>query len=151
MGADSSFVPPLVYAVMGSSRELAVGTTAVASLLFAATLGKEAPPGEKPELYAALAFTATFFAGVLQAGLGVLRLGFLVDLLSHAAIVGFMAGAATIVCLQQLKGMLGLAHFTTSTDVVAVVRSVVTQSHQVSCPPPPPPPRHCCLRCSIRV
>ncbi|EAY78517.1 sulfate transporter 3.1 [Oryza sativa Japonica Group] len=130
MGLYSSFVPPLVYAVMGSSRELAVGTTAVASLLFAATLGKEAPPGEKPELYAALAFTATFFAGVLQAGLGVLRLGFLVDLLSHAAIVGFMAGAATIVCLQQLKGMLGLAHFTTSTDVVAVVRSVVTQSHQ---------------------
>ncbi|XP_006662365.2 sulfate transporter 3.1-like isoform X1 [Oryza brachyantha] len=129
MGLYSSFVPALVYAAMGSSRELAVGTTAVGSLLFAAMLGEEAPPGEKPELYAALAFTATFFAGALQAGLGVLRLGFVVDLLSHAAIVGFMGGAATVVCLQQLKGMLGLRHFTTSTDVVAVVRSVVTQSH----------------------
>ncbi|KAF0923694.1 hypothetical protein E2562_006668 [Oryza meyeriana var. granulata] len=130
MGLYSSFVPALVYAAMGSSRELAVGTMAVGSLLFAAMLGREAPPGEKPELYAALAFTATFFAGVFQAGLGVLRLGFVVDLLSHAAIVGFMGGAATVVCLQQLKGMLGLRHFTTSTDVVAVVRSVVTQSHQ---------------------
>jgi hypothetical protein len=59
------------------------------------------------------------------------RLGFIVDFLSHATIVGFMAGAATVVCLQQLKGMLGLDHFTTSTDVVSVMDSVFTQTHQV--------------------
>jgi hypothetical protein len=58
-------------------------------------------------------------------------LGFIVDLLSHATIVGFMAGAATVVCLQQLKGMLGLVHFTTSTDVVSVMESVFSQTHQV--------------------
>uniref|UniRef100_A0A0D9XJT2 STAS domain-containing protein n=1 Tax=Leersia perrieri TaxID=77586 RepID=A0A0D9XJT2_9ORYZ len=126
LGLYSSFVPAMVYAVMGSSRELAVGNMAVGSLLFAAMMGKET---SSPEEYAALAFTATFFAGVFQAGLGVLRLGFIVDLLSHAAIVGFMGGAATVVCLQQLKGMLGLVHFTSSTDIVAVVRSAVSQSH----------------------
>lgn len=59
------------------------------------------------------------------------RLGFIVDFLSHATIVGFMAGAATVVCLQQLKGMLGLQHFTTATDLVSVMESVFTQTHQV--------------------
>jgi sulfate transporter 3 len=108
-----------------------VGTTAVGSLLFAAMMGKEASPAESPELYMHLAFTATFFAGVFQAGLGFLRLGFVVDFLSHAAIVGFMGGAGTVVCMQQLKNLLGLQHFTTSTDVVAVMRAVFSQTHKV--------------------
>lgn len=130
LGLYSSFVPPLVYAMMGSSRDLAVGTVAVASLLMASMLGKEVSATENPTLYLHLAFTATFFAGVFQAALGLLRLGFIVDFLSHATIVGFMAGAATVVCLQQLKGILGLEHFTTSTDVVSVMRSIFTQIHQ---------------------
>ena len=60
------------------------------------------------------------------------RLGFIVDFLSHATIVGFMAGAATVVCLQQLKGILGLDHFTHGTDLVSVMRSVFSQTHQVA-------------------
>ncbi|KAG9451931.1 hypothetical protein H6P81_004835 [Aristolochia fimbriata] len=130
LGLYSSFVPPLVYAMMGSSKDLAVGTVAVASLLIASMLGKEVSPVENPTLYLHLAFTATFFAGVFQAALGFLRLGFIVDFLSHATIVGFMAGAATVVCLQQLKGMLGLQHFTSATDIVSVMRSVFSQTHQ---------------------
>ena len=58
-------------------------------------------------------------------------MGFIVDFLSHATIVGFMGGAATVVCLQQLKGILGLERFTTSTDVVSVMDSVFSQTHQV--------------------
>ena len=54
------------------------------------------------------------------------------DFLSHATIIGFMAGAATVVILQQLKGILGLEHFTHSTDLVSVMRSVFSQTHQVS-------------------
>ncbi|KAI3993108.1 hypothetical protein MKX01_009851 [Papaver californicum] len=129
-GLYSSFVPPLVYAMMGSSRDLAVGTVAVASLLTASMLGKEVNASKNPTLYLQLAFTATFFAGVFQASLGFLRLGFIVDFLSHATIVGFMAGAATVVCLQQLKGILGLQHFTHDTDLVSVMRSVFSQTHQ---------------------
>ena len=71
--ADSSFVPPLVYALMGSSKDLAVGTVAVASLLIGSMLGREVSPTENPALYLHLAFTATFFAGVFQASLGLLR------------------------------------------------------------------------------
>lgn len=130
IGLYSSFVPPLVYAMLGSSRDLAVGTVAVASLLISTMLGKEVSPTEHTREYVQLVFTSTFFAGVFQASLGFLRLGFVVDFLSHATIVGFMGGAATVVCLQQLKGMLGLVHFTHATDLVSVMRSVVTQVHE---------------------
>ncbi|KAF2284277.1 hypothetical protein GH714_020198 [Hevea brasiliensis] len=130
IGLYSSFVPPLVYAMLGSSRDLAVGTVAVASLLISSMLGKEVNPNEDPKHYVQLALTATFFAGVFQSALGLLRLGFIVDFLSHATIVGFMGGAATVVCLQQLKGILGLVHFTQGTDLVSVMRSVLSQTHQ---------------------
>ncbi|XP_060178072.1 sulfate transporter 3.1-like [Lycium barbarum] len=130
LGLYSSFVPPLVYALMGSSRDLAVGTVAVGSLLMASMLGNEVSASENPTLYLHLAFTATLFAGLFEVALGFFRLGFIVDFLSHATIVGFMGGAATVVILQQLKGILGLEHFTHATDVVSVLRSVFTQTHQ---------------------
>lgn len=130
LGLYSSFIPPLVYAMMGSSKDLAVGTVAVASLLIGSMLGAVVNANEDPKLYLQLAFMATFFAGVLQASLGIFRLGFIVDFLSHATIVGFMGGAATVVCLQQLKGILGLEHFTHGTDLVSVLRSVFTQTHE---------------------
>ncbi|KAL8262078.1 hypothetical protein R6Q59_026127 [Mikania micrantha] len=132
LGLYSSFIPPLVYAMMGSSKDLAVGTVAVPSLLIGSMLGAVVNANEDPKLYLQLAFTATFFAGVFQASLGILRLGFIVDFLSHATIVGFMGGAATVVCLQQLKGILGLEHFTHGTDLVSVMRSVFSQTHKWS-------------------
>lgn len=70
---DSSFVPPLVYAVMGSSRDLAVGTVAVGSLLTASMLSDVVNVNENPTLYLHLAFTATLFAGLLEATLGIFR------------------------------------------------------------------------------
>ncbi|KAL3505975.1 hypothetical protein ACH5RR_031357 [Cinchona calisaya] len=130
IGLYSSFVPPMIYAMLGSSRDLAVGTIAVPSLLIASMIGNEVHPAENPKLYVQLVLTATFFAGVFQASLGLLRLGFIVDFLSHATIVGFMGGAATVVCLQQLKGILGLVHFTHQTDIVDVMRSIFSQTHQ---------------------
>lgn len=51
------------------------------------------------------------------------------DFLSHAALVGFMAGAAIIIGLQQLKGLLGLTHFTSKTDVISVLESVYKSLH----------------------
>lgn len=54
----------------------------------------------------------------------VIRLGFLIDFLSHAAIVGFMGGAAITISLQQLKGFLGIKDFTKKTDIISVMRSV---------------------------
>lgn len=124
-GLYCSFVPPLIYSVLGSSRDLAVGPVSIASLLLAVMLREEVSPIDAPVLYLQLALTATFFAGVFQASLGILRLGFIIDFLSRATLVGFMAGAAIIVSLQQFKGFLGIQHFTPNMDVVSVLHSVL--------------------------
>jgi len=74
--ADSSFEPPLIYAVLGSSREMSIGPVAVVSLLFGNMLRKEVDPTKQPELYLQLAFTATFFSGLFQAALGLFQYEF---------------------------------------------------------------------------
>lgn len=60
------------------------------------------------------------------------RLGFVIDFLSKATLVGFMAGAAIIVSLQQLKGLLGIVHFTTKMQIVPVLTSVFERTDEVS-------------------
>ncbi|KAL6572597.1 Sulfate transporter 1.3 [Orobanche minor] len=128
-GLYSSFVPPLVYAFMGSSRDIAIGPVAVVSLLLGTMLQNEIDPVINAHDYRRLAFTATLFAGITQATLGFLRLGFLIDFLSHAAIVGFMGGAAITIALQQLKGFLGIKKFTKNSDIVSVMQSVFSSAH----------------------
>ncbi|XVF88503.1 hypothetical protein PTKIN_Ptkin19aG0056100 [Pterospermum kingtungense] len=130
IGLYSSFIPPFVYAIFGSSKHLAVGTVAANSLLIAQTIGDKASPKDDPTLYLHLVFTATFFTGIFQTALGFLRLGILVDFLSHSTITGFMGGTAIIICLQQLKGIFGLKHFTTHTDVVSVLRAVFSHRNE---------------------
>ncbi|CAL5365448.1 unnamed protein product [Camellia sinensis] len=128
-GLYTSVVPPLIYAVMGTSREIAIGPVAVVSLLLSSMIQKLQDPEANPIAYTRLVFTVTFFAGIFQAAFGLLRLGFLVDFLSHAAIVGFVAGAAIVIGLQQLKGLLGLANFTNKTDIISVFRVIWTSLH----------------------
>ncbi|KAB2042571.1 hypothetical protein ES319_D02G224700v1 [Gossypium barbadense] len=127
-GLYSSFVPPLIYAFMGSSRDIAIGPVAVVSLLLGSLLQDEIDSSTNPVGYRHLAFTATFFAGLTQFILRFLRLGFLIDFLSHAAIVGFMGGAAVTIALQQLKGLLGIKKFTKDTDIVSVMSSVFSSA-----------------------
>ncbi|KAG0456156.1 hypothetical protein HPP92_023944 [Vanilla planifolia] len=134
LGLYSSFVPPLVYAVLGSSRDLAVGPVSIASLIMGSMLRQAVNPSTNPALFLRLAFTSTFFAGLVQASLGILRLGFFIDLLSKATLVGFMAGAAIIVSLQQLKGFLGIAHFTNHMAIVPVMNSVFHETSEWSWP-----------------
>ncbi|KAH7518557.1 hypothetical protein FEM48_Zijuj09G0184200 [Ziziphus jujuba var. spinosa] len=128
-GLYSSFVPPLVYAFMGSSRDIAIGPVAVVSLLLGGMLENEIDPEKNKTEFLGLAFTATFFAGVTQIVLGFFRLGFVIEFLSHAAIVGFMGGAAVTIALQQLKGLLGIKDFTKKSDIVSVMRSVWSSVH----------------------
>ncbi|XP_074578064.1 sulfate transporter 2.1-like [Curcuma longa] len=131
-GLYTSFVPPLIYAVMGTSRDIAIGPVAVISLLLSSMAQKAVDPAADPAGYRKLLLTSTFFAGVFQASFGFFRLGFMVDFLSHAAIVGFMGAAAIVIGMQQLKGLLGLKHFTNSTDVVSVIRTLWLALHHHS-------------------
>ncbi|KAJ4851004.1 putative sulfate transporter 3.4 [Turnera subulata] len=130
VGLYSSFVPPLIYSILGSSRHLGVGPVSIASLVMGSMLSEAISPVDQPILYLKLAFTATFFAGLFQASLGFLRLGFIIDFLSKATLVGFMAGAAVIVSLQQLKGLLGIVHFTTKMQFIPVMSSVFSHREE---------------------
>ncbi|KAL1189467.1 putative sulfate transporter 3.4 [Cardamine amara subsp. amara] len=132
IGLYSSFVPPLIYSVLGSSKHLAVGPVSIASLVMGSMLSESVSPTQDSILYLKLAFTSTFFAGLFQASLGLLRLGFMIDFLSRATLVGFTAGAAVIVSLQQLKGLLGIVHFTGKMQFIPVISSVLNHKSEWS-------------------
>ncbi|KAJ0985598.1 hypothetical protein J5N97_003954 [Dioscorea zingiberensis] len=124
IGLYSSFVPPLVYAIFGSSKNLAVGTVAASSLLLNSIIRQTVSPEKDMKLYISLVMTAAFFTGLLQTVLGVFRLGFLVDFLPRSTITGFMGGTAVLIIMQQLKGMLGMERFTNKTDIISVLHAV---------------------------
>ncbi|CAL9048523.1 unnamed protein product [Musa banksii] len=130
VGLYSSFVPPLVYVVFGSSTNLAVGNTAAVSLFLGSVIGSEISPLESPELYKHMFFKAAFFTGIFEATLGIFRLGILVEFFSRSTITGFMGGTAIVVIMQQLKGVLGMRHFTTKTDVVSVLGSIISHREE---------------------
>lgn len=105
-GLYASVVPLVVYALMGTSRQLAVGPVAIVSLLVAAGV---APIAEgDPRLYISLTFTLALMVGVLQTLLGVMRFGFLTNFLSHPVLAGFTSAAALIIGGSQLRHLLGL-------------------------------------------
>ncbi|CAI9109380.1 OLC1v1009193C1 [Oldenlandia corymbosa var. corymbosa] len=128
-GLYTSVVPPLIYALLGTSREIAIGPVAVVSLLLSSMVQKLEDPAANPVAYTGLVITVTFFTGIFQSAFGMFRLGFLADLLSHAAIVGFMGGAAIMIGLQQLKGLLGTSKFTNKTDIISVLAAVWRSIH----------------------
>ena len=105
-GLYASTIPLVLYAVLGTSRQLAVGPVAMVSLLTAAGIGALAEGGT--ETYIALAITLAFLVGIIQFLLGVFRLGFLVNFLSHPVISGFTSAAAFIIGFSQLKHLLGV-------------------------------------------
>lgn len=105
-GLYASTIPLILYALFGSSRQLAVGPVAIVSLLTLAGVGALAEPGSTE--FIALAATLMAMVGVIQAGLGFVRGGFVVNFLSHAVISGFTSAAALVIGLSQLKHLLGV-------------------------------------------
>jgi len=105
-GLYASIIPLILYAIFGTSRQLAVGPVAMVSLLVAAGVGQLAESGS--DMYIAFAITLALMVGVIQLSLGLFRLGFLVNFLSHPVISGFTSAAALIIGLSQLKHLLGI-------------------------------------------
>ena len=100
-GLYAAMIPQVIYAVFGTSRQLAVGPVAMDSLLVAAGVSAFAAGGT--ENYIALAILLAFMMGVIQLAFGVFRLGFLVNFLSKPVISGFTSAAAIIIGVNQLK------------------------------------------------
>ncbi len=104
-GLYAALIPQVIYAILGTSRQLAVGPVAMDSLLVASGLGALALSGI--DEYIAMAIFLALFMGAIQLGLGLLRMGFLVNFLSKPVISGFTSAAAIIIGLSQLKHLLG--------------------------------------------
>jgi SulP family sulfate permease len=105
-GLYASFLPGIIAALFGSSRQLATGPVAVVSLMTASAL--EPIAGANPELYIAYAIMLALMVGVFQLALGLLRLGILVNFLSHPVVVGFTNAAAIIIGTSQLGKLFGV-------------------------------------------
>jgi SulP family sulfate permease len=94
-------IPLILYAIFGTSRQLAVGPVAMVSLLTAAGIASLSP--QSTEQYLLYALTLALLVGIIQFGMGILRLGFVVNFLSHPVINGFTSAAAIIIGLSQIK------------------------------------------------
>lgn len=106
IGLYASFIPVMLAAFMGSSRQLATGPVAVVSLMTAAALQPLVATGS--EGYLVYAAVLALLVGVFQVALGLFRLGVLVDFLSHPVVVGFTNGAAIIIATSQISKLFGV-------------------------------------------
>tara|TARA_Y100001933_G_scaffold146563_1_gene145083 strand:- start:346 stop:2097 length:1752 start_codon:yes stop_codon:yes gene_type:complete len=105
-GIYASIVPIILYALFGTSRALAVGPVAVVSLMTAAAVGQVAEAGSMG--YAAAALTLALLSGAMLLALGLLRLGFIANFLSHPVIAGFITASGILIATSQLKHILGV-------------------------------------------
>ena len=129
-GLYAAFLPPMIAALFGSSRQLATGPVAVVSLMTAASLAPLATAGS--EGYIAYALLLSLIVGVFQFLLGVLRLGLVVNFLSHPVVNGFTNAGAIIIATSQLEKMFGVYvdgkahHYET---IIEVCKSALHYTH----------------------
>lgn len=113
-GLYAAMLPAIVAALWGSSWHLVSGPTTAISIVVFASVSPLAEPGS-PE-FIGLVLTLTLLTGLIQWGMGLARLGMLVNFISHTVILGFTAGAAILIAASQIKNFFGLdmprgAHF----------------------------------------
>ena len=131
-GLYASFLPGIIAALFGSSRQLATGPVAVVSLMTAAALE---PLALTPDAYVAYAIALAIMVGIFQMSLGLLRLGVLVDFLSHPVVIGFTNAAAIIIGTSQLSKLFGV--FVEKSDhhyetIWRVVMAATTDTHMLT-------------------
>jgi sulfate permease, SulP family len=107
IGLYAATIPVIVYALFGTSRQLAVGPVAIVSLLTATALAPLVEEGTAGYLGAAALLA--LMVGVIHIVMGIGRLGFLVNFLSHSVLVGFTAAAAIIIGFSQVKHIFGIS------------------------------------------
>ena len=127
VGLYTAFVPMLVYALLGTSRPLSVSTSTTLAILTAAQLDQVAPSGDPAALLHATALLTAMVGGMLIAA-SVLRLGFVANFISEPVLVGFKAGIAAVIIVDQIPKILGI-HFAKGTFVNNVAGIGLGLSH----------------------
>ncbi|XP_052623164.1 sulfate transporter 4.1, chloroplastic [Lactuca sativa] len=130
-GLYTGFVPVFVYAIFGSSRQLAVGPVALVSMLVSNVLSTF---DSSPEVYTELAIMLSLMVGILECTMGILRLGWLIRFISHAVISGFTTASAFVIGLSQAKYFLGY-DVSRSSQIIPVVKSIIEGADNFSWPP----------------
>lgn len=128
MGLYASMLPLVLYAIFGTSASLAVGPVAVAALMTASALSGFATPGSAEYIGAALVLAA--LSGLILMVMGVLRLGFLVNFLSHPVISGFITASGILIAVSQLQHIVGVE--ASGHNVVALLSALLRQWQQVN-------------------
>nr|KJB73725.1 hypothetical protein B456_011G246300 [Gossypium raimondii] len=131
-GLYSGFVPIFIYAIFGSSRQLAIGPVALVSLLVSNVLSGIAESSDA--LYTELAILLALMVGILECIMGLLRLGWLIRFISHSVISGFTTASAVVIALSQAKYFLGY-DIDRSSKIVPVIKSIIAGSDEFSWPP----------------
>ncbi len=127
-GLYASILPLLAYAVFGTSRTLAVGPVAVVSLMTASAAGAIAAQGSEGYILAAILLA--LISGVMLVAMGIFRLGFLANFLSHPVISGFISASAILIAAGQAKHILGLRVSGESLyDIVASLAGQITDTN----------------------
>ncbi len=130
-GIYASIAPIILYAIFGTSRALAVGPVAIVSLLTASTVGQVAETGTAG--YAISALTLAFLSGGFLLLLGIFRLGFLANFLSHPVISGFITASGILIATSQLKHILGVeAHGHTLPQMLGSIFENPTQINWIT-------------------
>lgn len=130
-GLYAALVPLLIYALWGSSRQLAVGPVAMVSLLVAAGVAPLA--GGDPARFVELALLLSLLVGGLQLGMGVFRFGFLTHVLSHPVLAGFTSAAALVIGASQLHHLTGVT-IPSGLGVHEILLTLVTKAAQMNGP-----------------
>src|SRR6056297_2321148 len=130
-GIYASIAPIVLYAIFGTSRALAVGPVAVVSLLTASAIGQVAEQGTAG--YAVAALTLAFFSGGFLVLMGVFRLGFLANFLSHPVIEGFITASGILIAASQFKHILGIdAHGHTLPQVLYTLNENMNDANPIT-------------------
>lgn len=128
MGLYASILPLIAYALLGTSRTMAIGPAALIAMMSASFSSQFALQGT-PE-YNAIAIILAIMSGSILLILGFLKLGFLANLLSHPVISGFVTGSAIIIAASQIKHFLGIS--VSGASLVEIIEGIINQIHAIN-------------------
>ncbi len=128
-GLYASLVPMILYAFLGTSRQMVVGPAAMVALLVAAGVTEIATPGSGE--YISLVLALSFAVGFIQWLFGLLRMGYFVNFLSHPVLSGFISAASIIIFLSQLKYLLGI-NTNGGHSAIGLLQGLIDQYNQMN-------------------
>ena len=130
-GFYTAMITPIIAALFGSSYHLISGPTTAISIVVYTTLIKFVNPESDIESFVSLALVLTFLAGFFQLAMGLLKMGKLVNFVSHSVIIGFTAGAGLLIAFKQLKQAFGInvPQGSTIVEILAYISNHISETN----------------------